>query len=64
MLVYSPIDIKRTFCQDLEEKDDSINQLINDKAVYRTAPATLGLLIRKESQMVLLKGWGRKNKAA
>ena len=30
--------------EDLEEKDDSINQSISDKAVYRTAPATPGLL--------------------
>ena len=29
----------------LEEKDDSINELISDKAVYRIAPATPGLLI-------------------
>ena len=28
----------------LEEKDESINELINDEAVYRTAPATPGLL--------------------
>ena len=30
--------------EDLEEKDQSLNQLINDEAVYRTAPATPGLL--------------------
>ena len=30
--------------EDLEEKDHWINQLMNDKAVCRTAPATLGLL--------------------
>ena len=30
--------------EDLEEKDDSLNQLMNDEAVYRTAPATPGLL--------------------
>ena len=28
----------------LEEKDDSLNEWINDEAVYRTAPATPGLL--------------------
>ena len=30
--------------EDLEEKDRSLNELINDEAVYRTAPATPGLL--------------------
>ena len=29
----------------LEEKDDLLNQSINNEGVYRTAPATLGLLI-------------------
>ena len=29
----------------LEEKDESLNQSISDEAVYRTAPATPGLLI-------------------
>ena len=33
------------YYEDLEEKDDWMNQLMNDKAVYRTAPATPGLLI-------------------
>ena len=28
----------------MEEKDDSLNEWINDEAVYRTAPATPGLL--------------------
>ena len=28
----------------MEEKADSLNQLMNDKAVYRTSPATPGLL--------------------
>ena len=32
------------YYEDLEEKDDSINELINEEAVYRTAPATPGLL--------------------
>ena len=32
------------YYEDLEEKDDSLNELMNDKAVYRTAPATPGLL--------------------
>jgi hypothetical protein len=30
--------------EDLEERDDLPNQLINHEAVYRTAPATPGLL--------------------
>ena len=30
--------------EDLEEKDRSVNQLISDRGVYRTAPATPGLL--------------------
>ena len=33
------------YYEDLEEKDESINQSINHEAVYRTAPATPGLLI-------------------
>ena len=32
------------YYEDLEEKDDSMNEWISDKAVYRTAPATPGLL--------------------
>ena len=32
------------YYEDLEEKDESANQWINDEAVYRTAPATPGLL--------------------
>ena len=32
------------YYKDLEEKDDSLNQLINDEAVYKTALATPGLL--------------------
>ena len=31
--------------EDSERKDHSINQSVNDKGVYRTAPATPGLLI-------------------
>ena len=31
--------------QDLEEKDQSVNQSVNHKAVCRTAPANPGLLI-------------------
>ena len=27
----------------MEEKDDLMNELMNDKTVYRTAPATPGL---------------------
>ena len=30
--------------QDLEEKDDLLNQSVNDKALCSTAPATPGLL--------------------
>ena len=30
--------------EDLEEKAHGLNEWINDKAVYRTAPATPGLL--------------------
>ena len=33
------------YYEDLEEKAHLMNQLINDKAVYRTAPTTPGLLI-------------------
>ena len=32
------------YYEDLEEKDDLITELINHEAVYRTAPATPGLL--------------------
>ena len=35
----------RKWFEDLEEKDRWLNQLISDEAVYRTAPATQGLLI-------------------
>ena len=37
----------RQCVEDSELKDDSINPLLNDKGVYRTAPATPGLLIIK-----------------
>ena len=33
------------YYEDLEEKDELMNESINYKAVYRTAPATPGLLI-------------------
>ena len=33
------------YYEDLEEKADSINEWMSDEAVYRTAPATPGLLI-------------------
>ena len=33
----------------LEEKDDLMNQWISDEAVYRTAPATPGLLMSRFS---------------
>ena len=32
------------YYEDLEEKADLMNWFINDEAVYRTAPTTLGLL--------------------
>ena len=32
------------YYEDLEEKADSLTELMNDEAVYRTAPATPGLL--------------------
>ena len=32
------------YYEDLEEKDDWLNKQINDVDVYRTAPATPGLL--------------------
>ena len=32
--------------KDLEEKGDSVSQLMNDEGVCRTAPAKPGLLIR------------------
>ena len=38
--------------EDLEEKDESLNELINHEAVYRTAPATPGLLIRRQNVLV------------
>ena len=30
--------------EDLDEKDESVTQWISDEAVWRTAPATTGLL--------------------
>ena len=33
------------YYEDLEEKDEWMNESMNDGAVYRTAPATQGLLI-------------------
>ena len=39
-----------------EEKDDSIDELINDKGVCRTAPATPGLLIT-QSEVFLWAPW-------
>ena len=35
-------------CEYLEEKGESLNELISDEAVYRTAPATPGLLKLQE----------------
>ena len=37
---------------DSERKDDSMNQLISDKGVCRTAPATPGLLKIEEEDEV------------
>ena len=34
------------YYEDLEEKAHWLTQSMNDEAVYRTAPATLGLLMR------------------
>ena len=48
------------YYEDLEEKDESLNEWINDEAVYRTAPATPGLLIkagRKNPQAKLKVRW-------
>ena len=39
-------DCNLWYYEDLEEKADSISQWTNDKAVFRTAPTTPGLLIR------------------
>ena len=36
----------RQCLEDSERKDDLMNELLNDKAVYRTATATPGLLKR------------------
>ena len=33
--------------EDSEQKDDSINEIMNEEGVYRTAPATPGLLINR-----------------
>ena len=48
------------YYEDLEEKDDWLtewmNQWINDKAVYRTAPATPGLLISPLGQGEVCQG--------
>ena len=46
------------YYEDLEEKDDSLNQSISDEAVYRTAPATPGLLnIGKCLKPIQLRQW-------
>ena len=49
------------YYEDLEEKDDLINELINHKAVYRTAPATPGLLIigKKGPSKSYVNGMGK-----
>ena len=45
------------YYEDLEEKDDLMNEWMNEwmnyKAVYRTAPATLGLLKIVQTQIIL-----------
>ena len=43
------------YYEDLEEKAHGINQWINHKAVYRTAPATPGLLIIVVLQLLLIQ---------
>ena len=48
------------YFEDLEEKDDSVNESINDEGVYRTAPATPGLLTINKKNMYtqyVLTGW-------
>jgi hypothetical protein len=43
------------YYEDLEEKAHGINQWINHKAVYQTAPATPGLLIIVVLQLLLIQ---------
>ena len=43
--------------EDLEEKGDSLNQLISDKGVCRTAPATPGLLKSNIQQKTDIRPW-------
>ena len=40
------------FFEDLEEKDESLNELMSDKGVCRTAPATPDLVIRANFKRV------------
>ena len=42
------------YYEDLQEKDGSVTESINDEAVYRTAPATPGLLTINKKNMYLL----------
>ena len=42
----------KLFYEDLEEKAHWLTESVNDKAVYRTAPATPGLLKSKENTMI------------
>ena len=37
----------------MEEKGESLNELFNDEAVYRTAPATPGLLIKEDNKAAI-----------
>ena len=43
------------YYEDLEEKGDLINEWINNEAVYRTAPATQGLLKKTMHYVIQLQ---------
>ena len=47
------------YYEDLEEKDDSVTKWMNYEAVYRTAPATRGLLIIEEENVEKIVGISR-----
>ena len=40
---------------DSEQKDDLVNESMNDEGVFRTAPATLGLLITFQEVYLKIK---------
>ena len=46
--------------EDLEEKDESISELINDGGVCRTAPATPGLLTIEKHKRAKVWGEGQR----